>query len=70
MAIKSNSENLRESGARAPKEGKSQRPDPVHTGDKGDEPKAPYGLAESEIDRGNTTRHYDGVRSPGTTGNR
>ncbi len=57
-------ENNRESGARVPKRGENRRPDPIHTGDKGDEPKRPYGLTEPVQDRGQSTRHYDGVQPP------
>jgi hypothetical protein len=50
-----------EEGARAPKPGRSLRPDPVHTGDPADEPKQPYGLTETMDDRGTRTGHHDGV---------
>lgn len=56
MTTKSNFE----SGARIPKPGKSVRPDPIHTGDRGDEPKKPYGLVESPEDVNDKTRHSDG----------
>jgi hypothetical protein len=49
-----------ESGARKPVPGISRRPDPVHTGDRGDEPKRPFGLTEPEEDRGDAMRHHDG----------
>jgi hypothetical protein len=49
-----------ETGARKPLAGVSRRPDPVHTGDAGDEPRKPYGLTEPTDDRGEATRHYDG----------
>lgn len=39
-----------------------REPDPVHTGDRGDEPKLPYGLTESLGDRGPATRHHDGTQ--------
>ncbi|MCG7508261.1 hypothetical protein [Mesorhizobium retamae] len=49
-----------ETGARVPKPGKSLRPDPIHTGDRGDEPKKPYGLVEDREDVNDKTRHSDG----------
>ncbi len=63
-------ENERESGARVPKRGESRRPDPIHTGDKGDEPKQPYGLTEPLEDRGERTRHHDGVQPPANKNSR
>ncbi len=39
-----------------------KRENPVHTGDPGDEPKQPYGLTEPMDDRGNATRHHNGVQ--------
>ena len=68
MATQPENENRRESGARVPKSGKSRRPDPIHTGDRGDEPKEPYGLTESMEDRGGATRHHDGVQPPAASG--
>lgn len=55
-------DNDRETGARAPKPGHSLRPDPIHTGDRGDEPKKPYGLTEPADDADEKTRHSDGQR--------
>lgn len=60
--------NRRETGARFRKEmPQSVRPNPVHTGDKGDEPKKPYGLTESIDDVNEKTRHSDGQNPPGIT---
>ena len=60
-----------ETGARKPVEGESLRPDPIHTGDRGDEPKRPFGLIEPEEDRGDATRHHDGRdMTSGVTGDR
>ena len=53
-------DNNRESGARAPKPGTSLRPHPIHTGDRADEPKEPYGLTEPDDDVDDKTRHSDG----------
>jgi hypothetical protein len=53
-------DNNRETGARAPKSGISLRPDPIHTGDRGDEPKGPFGLTEPVDDVDEKTRHSDG----------
>ena len=56
-------ENKRETGDRKlQSEPNFRRENPVHTGDRGDEPKKPYGLTESMNDRGGATRHYDGVQ--------
>lgn len=51
-----------ETGARKPLEGESRRYDGVHSGDKGDAPKKPYGLTEPHNDRGDAARHHDGVQ--------
>lgn len=53
-------DNNREAGARAPKPGTSRRPDPIHTGDRDDAPKEPYGLTEPVDDVDEKTRHSDG----------
>jgi hypothetical protein len=52
-------ENNRETGARRPKAGVNRRPDPIHRGDRGDEPKEPYGLTESVDDVDEKPRHSD-----------
>lgn len=52
--------NSFETGGRAPKPGKSLRPDPIHTGDRADEPKKPYGLVEDLNDVNDKTRHSEG----------
>ncbi|WP_442580589.1 hypothetical protein ACSBOB_00870 [Mesorhizobium sp. ASY16-5R] len=53
-------ENNRETGVRKPQPGVSHRPDPIHSGDRGNEPKEPYGLTESVDDVDEKTRHADG----------
>ncbi len=55
--------NRRETGSRKLQaHPEIKQPDPTHTGDKGDEPKTPYGLTEAMEDRGDATRHHDGKR--------
>lgn len=39
-------------------------PDVTHTGDRGDQPRIPYGLTEPTSDRGDATRHHDGKPMP------
>ena len=53
-------DNNRETGARQPKPGVNIRPNPIHTGDRGDEPKEPYGLTEPIDDVDEKTLHSDG----------
>jgi hypothetical protein len=53
-------ENNRETGARNPKPGVNICPNPVHTGDRGDEPKESFGLTEPVDDVDEKTRHSDG----------
>ena len=53
-------DNNRETGAREPKAGVSQRPDQIHNGDRGDEPKKPYGLTEPVDEVDEKTRLSDG----------
>lgn len=55
--------NLREVGATKLKAAAEERmtPEFPHTGDKGDEPKEPYGLTEGVNDSGEKTRVSDGV---------
>lgn len=36
-----------------------KEPNPVHTGDRDDEPRIPYGLTESLDDRSAAARHHD-----------
>lgn len=39
-----------------------KEPNPVHTGDRDDEPRVPYGLTEPQDDRGAATRRHDGTQ--------
>ena len=41
-----------------------ENPDVTHTGDRGDQPRIPYGLTEPMSDRGDATRHHDGKPIP------
>lgn len=70
MPTKNSNDNASdyEEGARVPKPGRSRRPDPIHTGDKSDEPKEPYGLIEPREDRRQNARHDDGVMPSGKPG--
>jgi hypothetical protein len=55
--------NKRETGGRVLKEGSADnRPDPIDTGDKGDEPKKPYGLTRPVNETETKTRTSEGVR--------
>ncbi|WP_274627574.1 hypothetical protein [Arvimicrobium flavum] len=56
-------ENKRETGGRVLKEDlRSPRPNPTHTGDRGDEPKEPYGLTRPVDETEEQTRTSDGTR--------
>jgi hypothetical protein len=57
-------ENQRETGGRVPVEHPEiRRQDRTHTGDRGDEPKLPHGLAEPVDEVDDKTHQSDGVES-------